>query len=258
LILGIWGFVPDKDQRMQLPYAASDFKHLSFKPIFILVLTAFCLLCIHFLSGRLGFDVIGTHIPQLVEEAHLHFWKMIFWAGTTIFFYVVIPIVMIRFVFKEKLSDYGLKWKGAFSFAGFYALAFLLLFPFVVWVSFAPEFQVTYPFFVPIDRNEMIPYFLVWEIFYVAQFFALEFFFRGWMVLGLKKDLGLYSVFVMVIPYCMIHFTKPMPECIGSIFAGIFLGLMTYRTQSVWMGALLHVAVALSMDFLSLWHKGYF
>lgn len=256
--MGIWDFVPDKDQRMQLPFATSDFKNVSFKPTVILVLSAFCLVCIHFLSGRLGFDVVAAQIPQLAEEAHRHFWKMIFWAGTTIFFYVVIPIVMIRFIFKEKLSDYGLKWKGAFSFAGFYALAFLLLFPFVVWVSFSPEFQVTYPFFVPTDRNDMIPYFLVWEIFYVAQFFALEFFFRGWMVLGLKKDLGLYSVFVMVLPYCMIHFTKPMPECVGSIFAGIFLGLMTYRTQSVWMGALLHVAVALSMDFLSLWHKGYF
>ncbi|MBI3218120.1 MAG: CPBP family intramembrane metalloprotease [Bacteroidetes bacterium] len=243
---------------MQLPFATSDFRNVSFKPAFILVLSAFCLVCIHFLSGRLGFDLVAAQISQLVEERHRDFWKMIFWASTTIFFYVAIPIFVIRLVFKEKISEYGLKWKGAFSFAGFYALAFLLLFPFVVWVSFSPEFQVTYPFFVPTNRNEMIPYFLVWEIFYVAQFFALEFFFRGWMVLGLKKDLGLYSVFVMVIPYCMIHFTKPMPECVGSIFAGVFLGLMTYRTQSVWMGALLHVAVALSMDFLSLWHKGYF
>jgi uncharacterized protein len=256
--LGIWGFVQDKDHRMQLPFATSDFKNVSFKPVLILVLSAFCLVCIHFLSGRLGFDFVSAQIPVLSEEAHRDFWKMIFWAGTTIFFYVAIPILVIRWVFKEKISEYGLKWKGAFSFAGFYALAFFLLFPFVVWVSFSPEFQVTYPFFVPTDRNEMVPYFLVWEFFYVAQFFALEFFFRGWMVLGLKKDLGLYSVFVMVLPYCMIHFTKPMPECVGSIFAGVFLGLMTYRTQSVWMGALLHVAVALSMDFLSLWHKGYF
>lgn len=256
--MGIWGFVPDKDQRMQLPFATSDFKTISFKPTLILVFSAFCLVCIHFLSGRLGFDFVSDQFPLLSEEAHRDFWKMIFWAGTTIFFYVAIPILVIRLVFKEKVSEYGLKRKGAFSFAGFYAVAFLLLFPFVVWVSFSPEFQITYPFFVPTNRNEMIPYFFVWEIFYVAQFFALEFFFRGWMVLGLKKDLGLYSVFVMVLPYCMIHFTKPMPECVGSIFAGIFLGLMTYRTQSVWMGALLHVAVALSMDFLSLWHKGYF
>ena len=256
--MGIWGFVPDKDQWMQLPYTTSDFKSLSFKPVFILVLSAFCLMCIHFLGGRLGFEKFSTILDGVSDEPHRHFWQMIFWAGITIFFYVAIPFITIRLVFKEKRSDYGLKWKGAFSFARLYGIAFLILFPVVVWISFSPHFQITYPFYVPNDRADMIPYFLVWEIFYVAQFFALEFFFRGWMVLGLKKELGMYSVFVMMIPYCMIHFTKPMPECMGSIFAGIFLGFMTYRTHSIWMGAILHIAVALSMDFLSLWHKGYF
>lgn len=243
---------------MQLPYAASDFKGLSFKPVFILMLTAFGLVGIHFLSGRMGFELVTGLVPAFAVEPHRHFWQMIFWAGTTIFFYVAIPFFAIRIVFKERLSDYGLKLKGAFSFAGLYGMAFLILFPVVVWVSFSPHFQITYPFYVPTDRADMIPYFMVWEIFYVVQFLALEFFFRGWMVLGLKKELGLYSVFVMMIPYCMIHFSKPLPECMGSIFAGIFLGLMTYRTHSIWMGALLHIAVALSMDFLSLWHKGYF
>jgi uncharacterized protein len=256
--LGIWGFVPHKDQQMQLPYASSDFKNLSVKPVFILVLTAFCLVCIHFLSGRLGFELVTALVPEIAEEPHRHFWQMIFWATTTIFFYFVIPFFAIRIIFKERLSDYGLKSKGAFSFARLYGIAFTILFPVVVWISFSPRFQITYPFYVPTDKGEMVPYFLVWEIFYVTQFFALEFFFRGWMVLGLKKDLGMYSVFVMMIPYCMIHFTKPMPECVGSIFAGIFLGFMTYRTHSIWMGAMLHIAVALSMDFLSLWHKGYF
>ena len=30
------------------------------------------------------------------------------------------------------------------------------------------------------------------------------------------------------------------------------------KTRSIWMGAVLHVSVALSMDFASLWRKGYF
>lgn len=76
------------------------------------------------------------------------------------------------------------------------------------------------------------------------------------MVHGLKRYIGAYSILVMMIPYCMIHFNKPLPECVGSIFAGIFLGMMSYKTGSVWMGAFTHMAVAISMDVLSLWHRG--
>jgi membrane protease YdiL (CAAX protease family) len=91
----------------------------------------------------------------------------------------------------------------------------------------------------------------------VLQFFALEFFFRGFMVHGLKDKMGVYSIAAMVVPYCMIHFTKPLPECVGSLFAGLILGLLSLRTGSVWLGALIHIAVALSMDWLSLWHRGF-
>ena len=58
------------------------------------------------------------------------------------------------------------------------------------------------------------------------------------------------------VPYCMIHYGKPMPETFSAIGAGIVLGLMSLKTRSIWLGAVLHVAVALSMDLLALWHKG--
>jgi membrane protease YdiL (CAAX protease family) len=62
----------------------------------------------------------------------------------------------------------------------------------------------------------------------------------------------------MMVPYCMIHFTKPLPECCASIVAGLALGFMSLKTRSIWLGAALHISVALSMDFTSLWRQGYF
>ena len=164
---------------------------------------------------------------------------------------------MVVFLFKENLANYGLKIKGMFSFFEIYALLFALILPVVIVVSYSPEFQRTYPFYSPATMSDRVPYLLAWECLYVLQFFALEFFFRGFMVLGLKKYFGIYSVLAMVLPYCMIHFNKPLPECIGSIFAGVLLGTLSYRTGSVWLGACIHVAVAISMDVLSLWHKGF-
>ncbi|MCA9320336.1 MAG: CPBP family intramembrane metalloprotease, partial [Planctomycetes bacterium] len=59
------------------------------------------------------------------------------------------------------------------------------------------------------------------------------------------------AIFVMVIPYAMIHFTKPMPEAFGAIFAGVALGYLAMRTRSFYGGILLHYAVALTMDLLA-------
>ena len=253
------------------PYSLQEINEIAWKPVLILCSTAFCLACIHFFSPYYQielferiFNILGKadlykiiHY-DLYESDNRQFWQLLYWSMHTILFYFLVPVLLIKFVFKEKLSKYGLKVQGLFSYARIYIIAFILILPIVVWVSYSAIFQYTYPFFVPLNEADFFPYLVTWELFYILQFFALEFFFRGFMVQGLKEHFGIYAVFVMIVPYCMIHFTKPMPECIGSIFAGIFLGLMSYKTNSIWLGAMLHVAVAMSMDLLSLWHKGYF
>jgi membrane protease YdiL (CAAX protease family) len=90
------------------------------------------------------------------------------------------------------------------------------------------------------------------------SFFSLEFFFRGFVLQTLKYSLGSMAVPVMVIPYTMIHFSKPLPECIGAIIAGLVLGFLSLKTNRIWGGVLLHVAVAISMDVLALWRNNAF
>ncbi len=63
------------------------------------------------------------------------------------------------------------------------------------------------------------------------------------------------SIVIMTVPYTMIHFGKPMPEATAAIAAGLILGYMAIRTRSFVPGALLHMAVALSMDLLVLWRN---
>jgi len=38
----------------------------------------------------------------------------------------------------------------------------------------------------------------------------------------------------------------------------VVLGFMSLKTRSIWMGAAIHMSVALSMDFLSMWRQGLF
>ena len=42
----------------------------------------------------------------------------------------------------------------------------------------------------------------------------------------------------------------------AAIVAGIFLGWISYKNGTIWLGLVLHCAVAFSMDILALWNKG--
>jgi hypothetical protein len=49
-----------------------------------------------------------------------------------------------------------------------------------------------------------------------------------------------------------MHVGKPGPEAIGSIVAGIALGIIALRNRSFIPGAILHWAVAVTLDLFAL------
>lgn len=179
------------------------------------------------------------------------------WTGITmILTYTLLPVLLIKLVFREKLTDYGLGVRGVVGDWPVY-LSFAAVMVPLVWAFSAEErFQTVYPFYRVDSPADLGPVFVRWEAIYALQFVALEFFFRGFIVHGTKHRFGAYAVFVMVVPYCMIHYHKPVPEAVGSILAGVGLGMVSLVTRSIWPGAALHILVALGMDFSCLWRKG--
>jgi uncharacterized protein len=182
--------------------------------------------------------------------------QLIFWAAGSVANYVLIPCLVIKTVLRERIADFGLNVRGILGSSWLYLVMFLVMAGPLALLSQTEAFQAKYPFYKLQPGEPFWPRLWVWEMAYICQFFALEFFFRGFMLHGLRQRMGFYAIFAMTIPYCMIHFGKPMTETFGAIGAGVVLGLMSLKTRSIWFGACLHVAVALSMDFLSLWHKG--
>jgi hypothetical protein len=164
---------------------------------------------------------------------------------------VLVPALLLWFGAKASPRELGVRVKGTGKDAWTYLLLFAVFAP-VVWaVSQRDDFRQVYPFFKP-RRNAEPWAFVAFEAIYFLQFFAIEFFFRGVMVLGLKPALGRASVLVMLAPYCMIHYHKPMAEAFGAIAAGLVLGCLSWRTRTIVYGWFLHYAVALSMDLLAL------
>jgi len=179
----------------------------------------------------------------------LHGW----WAGARVTGFFVIPAFAVL-LYGDRVRDQGLGLGSLREDAWIYALLFAVMIPVIVGVSLRPEFTSYYPFY----RSSRRSWFdlLAWEGMYVAQFFALEFFFRGWLLTSCRSAMGSTAIFAMVVPYVMIHFGKPMIETLAATFAGLILGTMALHSRSIWGGFLVHVGVAVSMDIASLLRTG--
>lgn len=91
-------------------------------------------------------------------------------------------------------------------------------------------------------------HFIGYELLYGLYFVGWEYFFRGYMTFGLYARMGVNGILVANIPFALLHVGKPFPEALGSILAGIALGLFALRARSFWYCWALHAAVAWSMD----------
>jgi membrane protease YdiL (CAAX protease family) len=233
------------------------------KAVFGLVYTAVGLSCNYYLKNADVFDraVSGTQFEKFGElvarpEGN-NLPSLGYWVFILTIFYFVVPAAAIRFLFRESLADYGLNFRVERGFWKIFAFCAAAMLPLVYWMSTMSGFAAKYPFFKVYNGDPYLSQaFLIWELIYFAQFFGLEFFFRGFLVHSLKPTLGMYSIFAMTVPYCMIHFGKPPAETLAAIFAGIFLGWLSYRNGNIWLGLLLHCTVAFSMDILALFNKG--
>jgi membrane protease YdiL (CAAX protease family) len=177
-------------------------------------------------------------------------WGFVWWSGWRVLGYVIIPMIVIAILPGEHLREYHISLRGFFKHLWIYALMFALILPAVIQASTTGAFRHTYPFYRMANRSMFD--LLSWEGLYGIQFLSLEFFFRGFLLQGLRKAMGANAIFVMIVPYCMIHYGKPLPETFGAIFAGLILGTLAMRTRSIWGGVLIHIGVAVTMDVLAL------
>lgn len=227
-----------------------------------LLLVAVCLLGIHYLKFLTTFRACLTQLSlwlelapdalwlQLTDSGFVQLLAQLWWGGWHLLGYVLLPGLFIRFVLRQPLLDFGLglgdvrrHWTG-------YLLLLCPILVFVVIVSFRPDFSQHYPFYRLAGRSWFD--LLAWELIYLSQFVFLEFFFRGFMLQSLRPAFGVNAIFVMCLPYLMIHFSKPWLEATGAILFGLFLGVLAMRSRSIWGGVIVHAGVAVSMDIAAL------
>jgi membrane protease YdiL (CAAX protease family) len=175
------------------------------------------------------------------------------WVGSILVGFLGLPALVMALLPGGRLRDCNLGFRGFREHFWVYVGLYGAVLPLIWIVSLTPSFTAFYPMYGQAGRSwgDL----LMWEGMYVAQFVALEFFFRGFLVGGLGRHLGIFAVPVAVLPYMMLHFTKLLPEASASVVAGLVLGYLAWKTKSIWGGVCVHCAVAISMDLLALAHK---
>jgi len=187
-----------------------------------------------------------------------------YFAAGAVFYRLVVPMTFARVAFGLRPRELGMplgRIPDHLPGVGrVYLALFLGIAPLLILASLWSDYLAKYPLARDIISPEggiWIVHFLVYEALYALVFVSGEGFWRGYLTFGTEKDLGLYGITIMLVPYVTGHFGKPFSETLGAILAGSLLGFLALKHRSVWFGVALHYGVALTMDLLAVARNGF-
>lgn len=178
-------------------------------------------------------------------------------AVTMVLFFLV-PAAIVKYRFREDLSAYG--WQIGDRRAGIFSLVWgVPLVLFLGWISARrPEFRLQYPLFIsglesfPL-RGGNITVFLLYQFTYMFYYLGWEFFFRGYALFGLRKELGVTrALFFQATISAALHAGKPVPELLAALPGGLVFGLVALRCRSLGAVIIAHWLLGVSLDFFIL------
>jgi len=155
----------------------------------------------------------------------------------------ILPALYVKVGMKKSLYDFG--WGlGDIKYGAKWLISIpLLVVPMIFIASKMPEIRIEYPLAKSLLNNQGS--LLVYETAYVLFYYvAWEFFFRGFLLFGLKNRFGaVNAILIETISSCLVHIDKPEGEIIGSIFIGILFGMIALRSKSIWYVFLIHASI---------------
>jgi len=187
--------------------------------------------------------------PIYQNDPNVYLYEYLYWFIGDFFTLFVLSVLIIKFILKEDLKDYGLQ-VGELKIGLILSAIFLIAMIILIWFfSATPAFSEKYPHLLS-TRNSWDNFF-VYELGMLIYMVSWEFIWRGFMLFGLKEKFGYYSVMIQMIPFVILHNGKPVAETFGAIAGGITLGILAFRTNSIIYGVITHTGVMFAIDFIS-------
>ena len=157
----------------------------------------------------------------------------------------LLPILLIRYIFKKPLATFGLRLpENAGTALTLSGTAFLICLPILYTFAHQPAFQSHYA--TAPDINAFIILTIISALYYLAE----EFFFRGFLQGSLWQKFGYHTYWIIAAIFAILHFGKPIPEVIFAIFFSLAMSYLSQKTKSVFPAAAVHFAIALFLNIL--------
>ncbi|MHB1947389.1 MAG: CPBP family glutamic-type intramembrane protease [Gammaproteobacteria bacterium] len=155
-------------------------------------------------------NYVGVYNPR---EPHI----LAYFCFYTLLCFWALPALANKLVYKESLKDLGFVFpekKLRAVFLIFIGLAILL--PYIIFFAYQTEFK-SYSLGTPSVPKFIFMVGVLFPIHYVGE----EFFFRGFLFLGLWKRVGWHSFWITDIIFTLSHIGKPIPEVLLCIPASV-------------------------------------
>lgn len=174
----------------------------------------------------------------------------------------LLPMLFVKFLFREKLSDYGISL-GELKRVRNLVLVFVPLSIWLTWVTGENiDYFGTYPYNPMIlgghssiaeGHSFLLIYFTLYVLLYYVSW---EFFFRGFLQIGTERSVGCFNAILIGTAFSTFAHLGPhaMVETIGAIGGGILWGFFVYRTRSILPSLLMHATLGIGLDFFLLYY----
>ncbi len=195
--------------------------------------------------------------PMGFEEYYLINNALLLWA----------PLCIILLFLKREASEFGLTVGDLKKGALFVLIGFLLFLPVLLIIAPTNDAQnyyignsltrsgaITGVRLAPgggyaggtIDWGRLVFH----ETVFGFYMFCWEWFFRGFLLFGIRKVLPDWAaVVIQAILFFALHWGKPMPELYSSLAGGLLLGVIALRLRSFLPCFLIHWIIAMTFDF---------
>ena len=204
---------------------------------------------------------VSDWLAQHSNYAHVDWLNRII--GTIARGLFVFLTLFIYWTFTDKKNQpfYGFTSKN-FDFKP-YLVMLACMVPLIAAASTQADFLTSYPRVQRLQSIDItipghLKFYVIYEILYGLDFFTIEFFFRGFMILAFVGIVGPKAIIPVAYMYVVIHWNKPMGELISSFFGGSLLGIISYYSKSIWGGIIVHVGIAWMMEIGAFISKYFF
>jgi membrane protease YdiL (CAAX protease family) len=189
----------------------------------------------------------------------------------------LLPLALAR-AFGERPADLGLRFDAPILRSRLYWTAVPLAFAAGALGALWPDVAAYYPYSRDLVGRSSAggawPFLAHAAAYFFLYYLPWEFFFRGFLLLGLARGLPASSpgagtgtttggasgsdraslaaalVLFQTMPSTMLHVGHPLSELFGAVVAGIGFGILAWRTRSIVPGLLIHAALGIGADAL--------